>query len=127
MRARFLVLPALAIACGCPRAPGNWTSPERAGEGVVFRFRAPAARAVQLSGSWDSNFHLRGRDWTRDTRVGLMQDPDGDGLWELFVPLGPGRYEYVFLVDGRFWEVDPQNPQRVADGNGGSMSLVVVP
>ena len=102
-------------------------SPERGPAGVVFRYRAPSARVVQVSGSWDTNFFLRGRDGSSDTRVGLLQDPDHDGVWELLLPLAPGRYEYVFLVDGRFWELDPANPERAPDGRGGSLSLLVLP
>jgi hypothetical protein len=101
-------------------------SPELTAEAVVFRYRDSAAHIVQVSGSWQSNFHLRGRDWTRDTRVGRMTAAT-DGVWELRVPLGPGRYEYLFLVDGRFWELDPANPQRAPDGAGGQVSLLVVP
>ena len=123
-----------ALAAGCLLAAGACiphrsavVSPDRGPEGVTFRYRAPSARVVQVSGSWDTNFQLRGRDWTSGTRVGLMQDPDRDGVWELHVALGPGRYEYLFLVDGRFWELDPANPERVPDGRGGSVSLLVVP
>ena len=117
---------ALLLACACT-PPERWRSLERSPEGVLFRYRAPSARVVQISGSWDGNFHLRGREWTRETRVGRMQDPDHDGVWELRVPLGPGRYEYRFLVDGRFWDNDPGNPERAPDGQGGFVSLVVVP
>ncbi len=102
-------------------------SPELGDGGVVFRLRAPAARLVQVSGSWDGNFALRGRDWSRFTRVGRMQDDDRDGVWECTVTLGPGRYEYAFWVDGRFWEVDPENPERAPDGHGGVVSLLLVP
>jgi hypothetical protein len=118
----------LLLATGCTPPSGAVRSPELGpGPVVVFRYRAPAARVVQLSGSWDTNSFLQGREWTSDTRVGVMEDPDRDGTWELRVSLGTGRYEYLFLVDGRFWEVDPANPQRVADGSGGQRSLVVVP
>lgn len=72
------------------------------------------------------NFFLRGVEWTRNTRVGRMERAE-DGVWELRVPLGPGRYEYLFLVDGRFWELDPANPERAPDGSGGFVSLFVVP
>ena len=102
-------------------------SPERGPEGVVFRYRAPSARVVQVSGSWDTNYFLRGRDGSSDTRVGLLQDPDHDGVWELLLPLAPGRYEYLFLVDGRFWELDPANPERAPDGRGSLVSLLVLP
>jgi 1,4-alpha-glucan branching enzyme len=113
------------VAC-TPPPPGP-RSPELGPEGVVFRLQAPSARLVQVSGSWDSNFGLRGRDWSRFTRVGRMQDDDHDGVWECTVQLGPGRYEYSFLVDSRFWEVDPHNPERAPDGHGGLVSLLVVP
>ena len=124
MRTRSRVERVLAAA---GLALGGACVGERGPEGVTFRYRAPSARVVQVSGSWDTNFGLRGRDWTSGTRVGLMQDSDHDGVWELQVGLGPGRYEYVFLVDGRFWELDPANPQRAPDGRGGSVSLLVVP
>jgi 1,4-alpha-glucan branching enzyme len=117
----------ILLFAACTPPPAGGRSPELGPEGVVFRFRAPAARVVQVAGSWDSNSFLRGLEWTSDTRVGLMQDGDHDGTWELVVPLGPGRYEYLFLVDGKFWELDPANPQRVADGAGGERSLLVVP
>ena len=111
----------------CTPPPGAVRSPERGPQGVVFRYRAPSARVVQVAGSWDTNSFLRGRDWTSGTRVGVMQDLDHDGVWELLVPLGPGRYDYLFLVDGRFWELDPANPERAPDGQGGSVSLLVLP
>jgi hypothetical protein len=118
---------ALAAASGCTPPQGTVRSPEITPDGVLFRYRAPGARVVQVAGSWDTNTFLRGREWTSDTRVGLMEDPDHDGTWELRVTLGPGRYEYWFLVDGRLWEADPANPQRLPDGAGGQRSLLVVP
>jgi 1,4-alpha-glucan branching enzyme len=127
------MIAALGLALGLPAVTGGCQppalarSPEIAPEGVVFRYRAPAARIVQLAGSWDGNSNLAGQEWTRDTRVARMEDADHDGTWELQVPLGPGRYEYVFVVDGRFTEADPANPQRIPDGSGGSRSLLVVP
>ncbi len=118
---------ALAATCGCTPPPGLVRSPEFTTDAVVLRYRAPGARVVQVAGSWDTNSFLRGREWTRDTRVGLMEDTNHDGTWELQVPLAPGRYEYLFLVDGRFWELDSANPQRVPDGTGGERSLLLVP
>src|SRR5262245_20282221 len=117
----------MTIVAGCRPAPPVARSPERTPEGIVFRYRAPAAHVVQLAGSWDGNTFLRGQEWSRDTRVGVMQGPDHDGVWEARLPLGPGRYEYLFLVDGTFWEADPGNPERVPDGRGGTRSLLIVP
>jgi len=121
----------LGIAAGswlaCSRPPALLPSPQVVEDGVVFRFRAPAAQTVQLAGSWMGNSRLRGRDWSAGTRVGLMQPAADDaGVWELKVPLTTGRYEYLFLVNGRFWELDPANPQRSPDGSGGQVSILVV-
>jgi 1,4-alpha-glucan branching enzyme len=115
-----------ALLLGSCAPPGVTRSPEQGPDGVVFRYRAPAARVVQLAGSWPESSWLQGREWTRDTRVGRMQDDDADGVWELRVQLPPGRYEYAFLIDGAFWEADPANPERVADGSGGTRSLLIV-
>ena len=117
---------AVALLFGCVPRPVMPRSPEIASGEVVFRYRDPVAQVVQVAGSWETNFDLRGREWTSSTRVGVMLRDD-DGVWELRAALGPGRYEYLFLVDGRFWELDPSNPQRTADGQGGFVSLLVVP
>lgn len=36
-----------------------------------------------------------------------LSDPDGDGIWTAVIPLPPGRYEYAFLVDGKWVGQDP--------------------
>jgi hypothetical protein len=125
--ATLLGMMVLVAVSGCTPPNHNVRSPERIDGDVVFRYYAPGARVVQVAGSWDSNTFLRGRDWTTDTVVGRMDDPDRDGVWELRVPLGPGRYEYLYLVDGRFRQLDPTNPQRVPDEEGGERSLLVIP
>jgi len=120
------VAAAAALLAGCVPRPVMPRSPEITSGEVVFRYRDPVAQVVQVAGSWETNFDLRGREWTSSTRVGVMLRDD-DGMWELRAALGPGRYEYLFLVDGRFWELDPSNPQRTGDGQGGFVSLLVVP
>ena len=126
MRVRGSILVAATLLAGCARPSALPRSPELGPEGALFRYRDPSAQIVQISGSWMENFFLRGVEWTRNTRVGRMERGE-DGVWELRVPLGPGRYEYLFLVDGRFWELDPANPERAPDGSGGFVSLLVVP
>lgn len=122
-----LLAAGLGLVAACLPALVRVSSPELVPGGAVVRYRAPGARVVQVAGSWETNAFLRGREWSADTRVGLMQDPDRDGTWELELELAPGRYEYLFLVDGRFWEADPANPQRVPDGAGGERSLLLIP
>ena len=36
-----------------------------------------------------------------------LSDSDGDGIWTASIPLSPGRYEYAFIIDGRWWGQDP--------------------
>ena len=48
-----------------------------------------------------------------------------DGSWTKFFPLGPGRYEYKLIVDGR-WVVDPLNPLRVANDSGSENSVLEI-
>jgi len=36
-----------------------------------------------------------------------LSDQDGDGIWTASIPLSPGRYEYAFIIDGRWWGQDP--------------------
>jgi 1,4-alpha-glucan branching enzyme len=36
-----------------------------------------------------------------------LSDENGDGIWTASIPLPPGRYEYAFVVDGRWWGQDP--------------------
>jgi len=100
--------------------------PQQTERGVRFQFYAPSAHVVQLCGSWEENNWCRGQAQTGGFRIGEMQDDDGDGLWELFVKLTPGRYQYKFIVDEQNWKVDPNNPQRTDDGYGGFNSIIIV-
>ena len=131
MRTRFCWL-ALASLLACvlscaslaprSRAPG----PMITGEGVRFRFFAPSAHRVQLAGSWPENNWARGDGAVGEADVGLMQDGDNDGVWEIVVPLGPGRYQYVFWLDERTWQLDPGNPSEVEAGPARRASELLV-
>ena len=92
----------------------------------MFRFYAPSARVVQLAGNWPENNWLAGQAQTGSFLVGEMKDPDGDGVWERVEPLPMGRYQYKFVIDRVNWKEDPNNPQRLDDGFGGSNSLLDV-
>jgi len=59
-----------------------------------FTILAPEAQNVSLAGdfnNWDKNSHLL--------------EKDSNGTWEINIDLLPGRYEYRYLVDGK-WEND---------------------
>lgn len=48
-----------------------------------------------------------------------------ENCFALSLRLRPGKYEYSFLVDGK-WVPDPLSPRVVADGFGGVNSILVV-
>ena len=75
----------------------------RAGmQDVLFVVPAPlAATTVVVVGDFN--------DW----EATALSDEDGDGIWTTTIPLSPGRYEYGFLIDGRWWGEDPRADEHV--------------
>jgi 1,4-alpha-glucan branching enzyme len=64
---------------------------------VTFSLEAPTANEVSLGGdfnNWDPSAH--------------SMKKDANGVWKKTLVLAPARYEYKFLVDGR-WRNDPKN------------------
>jgi len=82
-------------------------------EPVTFRVQTPAARDVQVMGSFSA--------W----RVPYPMRRAADGSWSVVLELQAGRYEYFYLVDGRP-TVNPSAPS-VADGLGGRNNVLIVP
>jgi 1,4-alpha-glucan branching enzyme len=74
---------------------------------ILFAFTAPAAREVMLAGSFNK--------WNPKA---MPMRKSADGVWQLSVPLTPGRYEYRFVADG-VWQDDPAAKQRIANALGG--------
>jgi hypothetical protein len=65
-----------------------------------FVLIAPSAKTVALVGDFN--------DWSLSATQLVRQA--GDGVWWVTVPLAPGRYRYVFVVDGTTWRPDPTAP-----------------
>lgn len=80
---------------------------------VRFAVRAPAARSVALAGDFN--------DWDRQS-VRLQRGADDQ--WHALVPLEPGVYQYMFVVDGERWIADPSATERLDDGFGQQNSVV---
>ncbi len=57
---------------------------------AAFRLKAPKAKAVALIGDFNG--------WKAGT-LPLARKAAGD--WEILLPLPPGRYRYLFVVDGQ--------------------------
>ena len=84
-------------------------------KGVVFTYRSPTAKTVQLAGDFN--------DWVPDKGVTTRQGPDG--TWEKVARLGPGVYQYRYFVDGE-WQPDPSTPRKVEGPAGGVNSVLII-
>jgi 1,4-alpha-glucan branching enzyme len=102
-------------------------TPHVEGATVTFTVKVPSARTVQLAGDWPRNNWAKGDAEAGEVLVGLMGETGDEGVWELTVRLGPGRYRYRFLVNETAWILDPENPRVVDDGRGGKANLLIVP
>jgi hypothetical protein len=118
----------LGVVAGCGYlAPRKHSYGPAVKEGeVLFRYYAPSARRVQLAGDWPENNWARGDGSVGEANIGLMEDGNGDGVWEITVALQPGRYKYLFWVDENTWHLDPGNPEEVPGGPAGTCSQVIL-
>ena len=82
---------------------------------VTFLLRAPNAREVSLSGDFNN--------W--DTGANPMK-LDKDGLWKVNLIFPPGRYEFKFLVDGK-WREGSKEEQTVPNCFGTLNNVLIVP
>ena len=74
---------------------------------VAFALEFPAAEEVYLTGDFNV--------WARST-LPMRRNPQ-TSRWEKSLPLAPGRYEYKFVVDGK-WIHDPQAAENVPNTFG---------
>jgi PAS domain S-box-containing protein len=81
---------------------------------VIFRLKSPKARQVSLVGDFNG--------W--DTRANPLQK-DSDGLWETVLILETGRYEFKFMVDGK-WRESRGDEFTVPNKYGSYNNVVVV-
>ena len=101
---------------GAPRAPVPSVAVERGTVLVRFELRAPGAHRVTLAGSFN--------EWDDSSIV--FAPAAEPGLWSVTVALQPGRYQYLFVVDGEQWIPDPEAHAQVEDEFGQQNSLLVV-
>jgi 1,4-alpha-glucan branching enzyme len=83
-------------------------------DGVLFTYYSPKASQVYVVADFN--------DW----EVGKlpMVNIEGSGMWQRIVPLGKGRYEYKFYVDGQ-WVSDPNNPDKSVNEFGGNSKIEI--
>lgn len=75
----------------------------------------PGARTVQVAGDFNG--------WN-PAQTSLEQI--SDGAWAVTISLKPGRYAYMFVVDGRRWIADPFAAEQHDDGFGARNAVVEV-
>ena len=57
----------------------------------------------------------------------LLLEPLRDAVWKIEIPMLPrGKYHYKFLIDGKHWMEDIDNPYREPDGFSGFNSILIV-
>jgi len=87
-------------------APYTAAGPGSGVETVHLTFVAPAAKRVAVAGDfnkWRTDSHLMTRE---------------NGMWTIDLPLKPGAYTYMFIVDGAHWVTDPHAESYRDDGFG---------
>jgi 1,4-alpha-glucan branching enzyme len=95
-----------------PRALLAKGFPESAVGVATFHFLSLNAREVFVAGSFNA-WQPRATPLTQQSR----------GKWSARVELGPGTYEYRFVVDGQ-WQEDPRAVRSKANPYGGLNSVV---
>lgn len=97
-----------------PDGSGGYNSVLKIGKPHVFKLKGfTNAKTVALAGSFNN--------W-RTNELYLTKTADG---WESRYALGPGNYEYKFIVDNK-WMSDPENPL-TADNKMGNSFLIIEP
>jgi len=75
----------------------------------------PGAQSVAVAGDFNG--------WNPDQTT--MERSDG-GVWTTTIQLKPGRYQYMFVIDGKQWIADPLAPEEAGDGFGSQNAVLDV-
>lgn len=82
---------------------------------VRLVLHAPDAEHVAVAGTFNG--------WDPAATPMIRAD---DGTFYVIVPLEPGRYEYLFVVDGERWLLDPAAPLTQPDDFGSRNAILEV-
>jgi len=117
------VVVAGAVVLGVPdRGPAETGSVAQTGDGaqgvpVLVRLVVVQPGAMTVAAAGDFN----GWDPAR-----TPLEPLANGAWAVTLPLEPGRYEYMFVVDGDEWIADPFAVEQSDDGFGARNAVLEV-
>ena len=118
---RWIGAAAVAVIALAIFANFNWVSPDISPNGlteVQFSLRAGAEPLSSVAVVGDFN------DWNPNKH--LLQDENEDGIWTATLRLEPGRYEYMFILDGQNWVPDPEAFRFVRDGFGNKNAVIEI-
>ncbi|MFA6318954.1 MAG: alpha amylase N-terminal ig-like domain-containing protein [Elusimicrobiota bacterium] len=108
---------ALALCPAMTHAKAELGKVSAEGAEVLFSYAPPVAVAsMSVAGSFNG--------WNKDSHP--LSDPDRDGVFTASLRLPWGRHLYKFVVEGREWRTDPDNPAHESDGFSGANSVAVV-
>ena len=128
MKKLFLVSLSLLLGIGLFAQTGAPAikSPVVDGNNITFRFRAPKAVKVELSGEFLPTREVKTERGTYMMAAPVVMTEGANGVWEYTaVNVAPDFYTYTFTVDG-IRMLDPNNLQTVRDGRNVS-NMVIVP
>lgn len=95
------------------KKPGS-KCPASKSKKISFQLNAPNVASVVLTGDFNA--------WSQD---GVKMKKDKSGVWKIELELNPGRYEYKFIVDGKWW-TDPANKKTAVNSFGDINSVLEV-
>jgi len=85
---------------------------------VEFSLRISDNKAHTVAIAGDFN------NW--DPQANILEDLEEDGIWTGTLKLEPGRYEYMFVMDGEKWFPDPNALRYVKDGFGNKNAILEI-
>jgi len=104
VKAKTAVKPAEAVQ------PAVAAAPAQPGSRLIYSHHT--AQSVAVAGSFNS--------WQPE-----QVTASGDGNWIKELTIAPGRYEYLFVVDGQ-WVTDPNAREHTPNPFGGLNSVLVI-
>ena len=104
-----------ATAPGAANAPTSGAAAASSPALIRLVVMQPGARTVQVAGDFNG--------WN-PARTPLEQV--SHGAWTVTLPLKPGRYEYMFVIDGGQWIADPFAAEQNDDGFGSRNAVLEV-
>ena len=108
----FLVVLAAHLS-GCA-GPSRISSEQQNYANVRFIYTDSKARSVCVAGNFNG--------WSKGSDC---MNKNGS-TWSLEKQLAPGRYQYLFVVDGQTWRKDPGAVLTESNGLGGENSILIV-